>query len=329
MEKKKETEPKAEVKATPVAPKEEVKEARVSKPAFHHTFKAADVESPVDSDPKIKDYQKQLDALRQDGSLKIYHLKEEMYDVRRKQMIDELTRKKILDADNAAIAAAKDVEKQNAAEVSRLVKEASAYVKEVSDPFEQKMKADGQELVNSAKPGHAQKLSEIKNQFESSLAALKEKNAGKLADFEAKKPAPVADPEQQKVLEAQYKRDLAALKKDNASDVQSLRITYRSSINDENNAFNAVKQQRKEMIYGAYLARYNKMNDLRSGKPRSRIRLSTRLKPTATTLTGVPSCSATPFTSSSFSSLSPASSPPRSWARATFSPRIISSASSR
>jgi methyl-galactoside transport system permease protein len=268
MEKKKVTEPKAEVKPAPETPKAEVVKAEpvAAKPAFHHTFKAADVESPVDEDPKIKEYQKQLDALRQDGTLKIYHLKEEMYDVRRKQMIDELTRKKILDADKAATIEARKVEKQNAAEVSRIIKEASAYVKEVSNPFEAKMKTDGTELVNAAKPGHEQKLSEIKSQYESSLVALKEKNAQKLADFEAKKPAPAADPEQDKVVQAQYKRDLNALKKENNAEIQSLRVTYRSSINDENNSFNAVKQQRKEMIYGAYLARYNKMNDLRGGR---------------------------------------------------------------
>jgi methyl-galactoside transport system permease protein len=243
-----------------------LEEGKTPEAKTHHIFKAADVESPLDSDPKLAEYQKQLNDLRCDGSAKIYHLKEEMYDVKRKQMIDEVTRKKILKEDHEATIVARGVEKQNAPEVKRLVKESVAYAKEASKPFETKMKEDGAALVKEAEAPHREKLAELKQQYQIDLVEAKKKIAEKNQAFAEKKPVMGSDPDENKALAEQYKRDQKALRKENESDLDSLKVTYKSSVSDENNAYNAIKQQRKEMIQGAYLARYNKINELRGGK---------------------------------------------------------------
>jgi methyl-galactoside transport system permease protein len=220
--------------------------------------------SPVDSDAGIAKNVAELESLRKDGTLKIYQLKEEMYDVRRKQMIDEITRKKIINADKKATAEAQVVEKQNRAKVGELVKASVARVKEISKPYEEQVKAEGKQSVEDAKPGHEERLSSLKEQYNNSLVQLKATNAEKEKQFLAKKPTS-DNPEEREALEKQFKHDYKALKMEDASEVDSLKVTYKSSVADENNAFNHVKSVARERNFAAYLARYNKVNDIRNG----------------------------------------------------------------
>lgn len=221
--------------------------------------------SPVESDQKIASYESELNNLRKDGSLKIYQLKEEIYDIKRKQMIDEITRQKIIESDKEGIKAAKEIKKTNAPEVKNLVKESVSYTKDLSKTYEKEMKDKGTALVEAALPGHKEKLASIEETYKANLAELKEKNEAKINAFQANKPAPSEDSEKSKSELRQYKKDLENLKKECASDVSSLKVSYRSSLADENNAFDKIKKTRKDMIYGSYLSRYNKVNDIRAG----------------------------------------------------------------
>jgi|LAHS01.1.fsa_nt_gb methyl-galactoside transport system permease protein len=221
-------------------------------------------ESPVDTDPEIAKNVAELESLRKDGTLKIYQLKEEMYDVKRKQMIDEVTRKKIITADQKATADARVIEKQNKPRVDELVKATVARINEVSKPYEAQVKAEGKQAIEEAKPGHEERLTSLKEQYQNSLVQLKAANAQKEKEFEAKKQTS-ENAEERDALEKQFKRDFKALKEEDASEIDSLKVTYKSSVADENNAFGHVKAKARENDYAAYTARYNKINDVRNG----------------------------------------------------------------
>ena len=248
-EEKKVAKPAAKEKAVVEAPKAPVKK---------------EDESPVDTDPEIAKNVAELESLRKDGTLKIYQLKEEMYDVKRKQMIDEVTRKKIITADQKATADARVIEKQNKPRVDELVKATVARINEVSKPYEAQVKAEGKQAIEEAKPGHEERLTSLKEQYQNSLVQLKAANAQKEKEFEAKKQTS-ENAEERDALEKQFKRDFKALKEEDASEIDSLKVTYKSSVADENNAFGHVKAKARENDYAAYTARYNKINDVRNG----------------------------------------------------------------
>ena len=226
----------------------------------------AEYVSPVDTDQKIAEYDAKLADLRREGATKIYQLKEEIYDIKQKQMIDEFTKKKIIDSDKQAIVEAKKVVGKSKELITSTVKKAVVYTKSVSKPYEKKMKADGIALIEKNKTEHNANLEALKAKFSEDLSKLNEINNKKVSAFLDKKPETSDNPEQAKILNKQYKKDLQNLKRDNASDVSSLKIAHSTAVKDENNRYAAFVQQKKDMSYSSFLARYNKLQDLRGGK---------------------------------------------------------------
>jgi methyl-galactoside transport system permease protein len=201
---------------------------------------------PCYSDPRILDCLSKLYEIRKDGSLKLSDLDEEIYDIRNNKMIDEKTRATILASDKAAVQKAHQHRAKMRNQEDILVQKALALVKEVSIPYETKLKQEGQAIVQSAVAPHQRRLAKIDDEHAKEVAAIKEQFTAKVAS---------ANPEEHKKLAAAEKAELASEK-----------IAYNTNRKDEITAFEVIRQAARDNSHTAYLARFNKCNEIRGNK---------------------------------------------------------------
>jgi methyl-galactoside transport system permease protein len=219
--------------------------------------------SPVESDAKVKEYLDKLAELRKDGSTKIAALKAEIYDMKRQKMIDEVSRNKVITRDQEALVEAKANKKEHSAEISAVVKEAVAYIKEISVPFEKEEAEKGRFLVEEDNPIHAQNLAALRQTYKTNYDAKVVENKERIAKFEAEKHTHEVDSDS--IQKAQYKKDLANLKKECKDELESLTVSYNSQVRDENNRHGAIVAKKKQMIFDSYSARYDKLSIIKEG----------------------------------------------------------------
>jgi len=224
--------------------------------------------SPLESDKTLAEQLAKLSELRKNGSTKIAALREEIYDMKRQKMIDEVSRNKVLKKDAASLAAAKEDAKAHSAEIHALVKEAMAQAKKVSAPFEASQKKEGKELVLADKPVYKANLARLKKDYQANYAVKKKECDEKIAAFKAKHDEAMAEhPEmEEKVREAQFKKDLALVQKECKDDLASLKIAYASQVRDEKNRHAAILAHKREMVHASYMARFDKTEVIKDGK---------------------------------------------------------------
>lgn len=219
--------------------------------------------SPLESDEKVKEYLNKLAELRKHGSTRIAALKEEIYDMKRQKMIDEVSRNKVITRDQGELVKAKADQKEHSAEIRSTIREAVAYIKKTSEPFEKEQREKGKDLVEQDKPVHTQKLTDLRRVYRENYAAKKTENEGRIAKFEQEKRTPEIDADP--ILKAQYKKDLANLKKECKDELESITISYNSQVRDESNRHNAVIAKKRQMIFEAYTSRYDKISIAKEG----------------------------------------------------------------
>ncbi|MCI1734730.1 MAG: galactoside ABC transporter permease [Bacilli bacterium] len=221
-------------------------EIKLSGEEAYKALRAVEEEnSPVYSDKRILDCLQELYGLRKDGKLMIAKLEEEIYDVKHNKMIDDKSRAAILEKDQADLAKAKATAQKNAPKEKEVMDKAIAFVNEVSKPYEASLKAESLACNQSNLPGHEAKLADLKKSHDEKVAEITKSFDEKLK----------ASPDKQKILQADEKGELA-----------SENVAYRTDYKDEVEHYNNIKQAGKDACQAAYLARFNKLNEIRGGK---------------------------------------------------------------
>ncbi|MCI2069566.1 MAG: galactoside ABC transporter permease [Bacilli bacterium] len=251
-----------------------------------------DLMSPLETDEKIKNFEKSLYELRKDGTIRIQELDEELYDIKHNKMISDKERNKIIANDEMALKKAKTVKAANAQKIKAIVNQAVAYTKKVGKDFENKVKLEGQKKVQEALPGHNQALAKIEQDHQKDLQALQAKQVKDRHDFEenfkkefaeasvklaqaqkasfpseeAKKHEIALRISERNGIVSDHKKGLKRLENDFKQELASEKIAKNSDLKDEKTKFENLKQKAKDNQYAAYMATYNEVNRLRGGK---------------------------------------------------------------
>lgn len=118
--------------------------------------------------------QQQIDALRQDGTAKILELKNHLRATKEDRILTPAEKAEIAARDKEALAAAKEVEAKNKAEVKTLIGQAESYLKEHYD----------QEVYQPVKSACAAARAEENQAYRERLAALKKEHAATIAQLQ-------------------------------------------------------------------------------------------------------------------------------------------------
>lgn len=135
--------------------------------------------APIDA--HIGAIQKQVDALRADGTYKIQLLRSHIKLVSEDRHLSKEERTAQINADKAELVQAKEVEAQNRPAVQKLVSEAEDYLKQNYDQqYYQPVVASVKAEREQAKVEYKQHLAELKSEHENALAAARQSNSGDL-----------------------------------------------------------------------------------------------------------------------------------------------------
>ena len=127
---------------------------------------------PVETDPKFIGYLSQLDSLRANGENKIIAYREEIRDVKLNKQIDKETKDKIIEADQAGIVKAREVQKTNKPAVQEAVKQAVSEAKEAQNPYIAQITQEQNVLIAAAKEEYKQRLVVLKNEHATRLKEI-------------------------------------------------------------------------------------------------------------------------------------------------------------
>lgn len=238
-------------------------------------LKAGEI-SPLDTNEGVQAYVDRLLLLRKDGSRKIAALKEELYNVKHTKIIDEAHKNKIIAENKTQMKEAKANQKEKREEIKSLVHESKEYIKNLSFPYEKEKREEGKKLIKLDKPIHEAKIKELKKNYCEKREEQKLKNLAKIQSF--KKERSLKAKEATSIEKIQYKKDFAALKRENQDDLSSLKIAFLSSIKDEKNRRDGVIKRSKEMSLMAYQSRFNKISTVKEGRLSLQERIEHRFK---------------------------------------------------
>lgn len=140
-------------------------------------------------DEEISKYQKQIDALRVDGTNQVQILNDEISSFRKNKELDEESRKNLIDKDRMLLASAKRVEAENRGKVNELIRQAETYLKEnyrskyydliVADCIKQKELAIEKHTaeVKRIQEEHVQAIARIQSQINAATTEENKKEA--------------------------------------------------------------------------------------------------------------------------------------------------------
>lgn len=145
--------------------------------------------APIDEE--IAKYQKQIDALRVDGTNQVQTLNDEITSFKKNKELDDESRNNLIEKDKMLLVAAKRVEAENKDKVNELIKQAEAYLKEnykskyldviTADCGKQKVlaKSNYDAQVNEINQKHTQEIAKIQSEINAATdeAAKKEAEA--------------------------------------------------------------------------------------------------------------------------------------------------------
>lgn len=120
---------------------------------------------------KCHEIQKQIDALRVDGTDKIYAVKSEMTSLKKSKEISDKDRKVLLQKDQIELTKAKEVEKTNAAQVHALIQEGETYL---GEHFEK-------DYYSHVKESCALRKEKAKNKYQAALESLNREHTSAVA----------------------------------------------------------------------------------------------------------------------------------------------------
>ncbi len=134
--------------------------------------KEAALGRPIDA--FVGGIQQKIDELRKDGTAKVQSLKSEIQMTQESRLLTKAEKRQIIEGDKKALAAAKDVESKNKAEIASLIKQAEAYLQEHYDKEVYRPVADACKRAKEAEAAaYKERLLELKKEHQESLAKLK------------------------------------------------------------------------------------------------------------------------------------------------------------
>jgi methyl-galactoside transport system permease protein len=195
----------------------------------------------VEDDPKVKEYERQLYALRKDGVIKKAELNEEISSIKKNKLVDRATKESIITKDKEGIVAANSVIAQNKQEIARIVKEACAYIKETSKKSEKEIN-DAEKLhKEEVKSNHAKTLDELSIEHEKAISEINTKYA---------------------TNDTNDNEEAFAKKQD----LKNESFRYKSVVYDENSRYNSALSKIRDHKYTTYMNRRNEVKRIRNGK---------------------------------------------------------------
>lgn len=137
-------------------------------------------------DVKIKEYQKQLDELRENGINKITDLKQAIVATKKNPMIDSAEKPKLLAEYEKGIEEAKKVASANAAKDASLTKEALTYANNVAKTYITQVEAEQNENIKNAKAEYDSTVEKIKADGATRISKATTPADKKTAEYELK-----------------------------------------------------------------------------------------------------------------------------------------------
>jgi methyl-galactoside transport system permease protein len=258
---KKETQGKLSVKGVDETPKRAPE--KIEKPQSR-----IDEASPINTDPKIDEYEDKLFALRKDGQSKIVMLKDDIYDTKHNKMLSPKERQSRLQQDEAELKQAKEIAAKNKDEVRKLAAEAKAYTKALGKDDYQKQKLIGKDKVAQAKAVWLVKKEEVRQKHAANVQKLKEdysKKSLEVQDTNAQALKAASSEEDRQIAQEENKNRLSNLKQDYDGEMTSEKVEFKNEYKDEKLKYTKAVQEAKDLKHGAYLAMYNEVTALNAG----------------------------------------------------------------
>ena len=189
----------------------------------------------LEENKKVQEYSEKLRALREDGVTKINDCRIELASLKKNKLIDEAEKSKRIQALNAEIAKAKEVEARNRAEIASLSKEAVKYVNTVSKDIEASVNARQNKRMEGAKSFYEKEVAQIKQEAAAREAEVRARLSG-------------GDPQ---VLK---------------SEIEICRYELKSALYDSKSRFKDQMDRAKAAKHQAFVDHIQKNRELRNGK---------------------------------------------------------------
>ncbi len=169
-------------------------------------------------DEHVGEIQAQIDALRRDGSDQVTSLRSELQMTKESKTLSSEEKKAIRTKDKPLLQAAKQVESQNKAEISRLITEAEAYLAEHYDKdYLDRVKESAEQEKILAAQKYQETVADLTSKNEKRIAELKREASSASGDAKTKIKQEIKDESyvfKNKLFDAKmtYQKDLQAIK---------------------------------------------------------------------------------------------------------------------
>ena len=189
----------------------------------------------LEEDTKVREYSEKLRALRADGVTKINDCRIELASLKKNKLVSEEERARRVNELNAEIARAREVEERNKAEISKLAKEAVAYVNTISKDIEKAVNEKQDKRIAGAKAFYEKEVAKIRQEAAERENEIKSRLSG-------------GDPQ---VLK---------------SELEICRYELKSALYDSKSRFGDQLDRAKAAKHQAFVDHIQKNRELRNGK---------------------------------------------------------------
>ena len=132
----------------------------------------------LEEDRKVREYTEKLRALRADGVTRINDCRIELASLKKNKLVADDEKARRIQALNAEIAKAREVESRNKGEIASLSKEAVAYVNSISKEIEASVNARQNKRMEGAKAFYEKEVGDIKAAYAAREEEIKTRLSG-------------------------------------------------------------------------------------------------------------------------------------------------------
>ena len=141
--------------------------------------------APLLSNKAIEEGIKKADELRSDGVDKIEELTSEIIDIKKNREIDDATRSKLITEDKAAIVKAKEVRKNNAPELRKVISETAVLIRQDAKTSMAEAKSEYRTRTVDQNAEYKAGLAQMNAKHKENLAAIQSSDQEKEAKDQA------------------------------------------------------------------------------------------------------------------------------------------------
>ena len=132
----------------------------------------------LEEDRKVREYTEKLRALRADGVTRINDCRIELASLKKNKLVADDEKARRIQALNAEIAKAREVESRNKGEIASLAKEAVSYVNSISKEIEASVNARQNKRMEGAKAFYEKEVGDIKAAYAAREEEIKTRLSG-------------------------------------------------------------------------------------------------------------------------------------------------------